>query len=138
MIRPTKAALAFGIGMVIASPVRADYKLDLVETGLREYYCTITVMLTNNSDQPLTEINGYFLSYVGDMQVGRSKGNSFLNMEPGGSTEAIFETPNAPCDDVTRYDFVIGACRIGSGFEDRSVCLNRIDLETPFGTATGL
>lgn len=109
----------------------ADFVLNLEGKGLREYYCTITVSLTNNSDAPLTEISGYFLSYVGEDRVGRSKGTWFMNVAPGEAQQKIFETPNAPCDDVTRYDFMIGACRLGTGFEDVSVCAERIELMSP-------
>ncbi|MEL7524892.1 MAG: hypothetical protein AAFN16_03915 [Pseudomonadota bacterium] len=109
----------------------AEFVLNLEGKGLREYYCTITVSLTNNSDAPLTEISGYFLSYVGEDRVGRSKGTWFMNVAPGEAQQKIFETPNAPCDDVTRYDFMIGACRLGTGFEDVSVCAERIELKSP-------
>lgn len=109
----------------------ADFALTLEGKGLREYYCTITVSLTNNSDAPLTEISGYFLSYVGEERVGRSKGTWFMNVAPGEGQQKVFETPNAPCDEVTRYDFIIGACRLGTGFEDVSVCAERLELNAP-------
>lgn len=134
LIRNTVLALCLCSG----STALADYKLNLTETGLRDYYCTITVTLTNETDAALTEVNGFFLSFVEEEQVGRSKGSSFMNVPPGGIATAIFETPNAPCDDVTRYDFVIGACRVGAGFEDRSVCAERMAMEPPFGSALGL
>ena len=44
---------------------------------MREYYCTITLSLTNPSQETLTEINRFLLSYVGEDQVGRSKKASF-------------------------------------------------------------
>ncbi|QPH55634.1 hypothetical protein [Pontivivens ytuae] len=134
LIRTAVLALGLGSGTTAA----ADYRLTLTDTGLREYYCTITVTLTNETDAPLTEVNGFFLSFVEDEQVGRSKGSSFMNVPPGGAVSATFETPNAPCDEVTRYDFVIGACRLGSGFEDHSVCAGRMAMEPPFGSAAGL
>ncbi len=118
--------------VLLAPPALADYRLDLADTGKRDYYCTITVALTNESAEPLTEVNAHFLSFVGDRLVGRSKGASFLDVPAGGSTEAVFETPNAPCEDVTAYHMVIGACRIGLGFEEKSLCATRMDLEAPF------
>ncbi|MEJ6404817.1 hypothetical protein [Yoonia sp. 2307UL14-13] len=113
-----------------------DYALDLIETGKRDYYCTITVALTNDSSEMLTEINAFFLNYVGAEEVGRSKGASFMNVAPGETVEATFETPNAPCSStetlVESYHMVIGACRLDSGFADKSFCLERMDLAPPF------
>ncbi|MEL6205189.1 MAG: hypothetical protein AAFR47_07745 [Pseudomonadota bacterium] len=108
--------------VVAAGPATAEYVLSLEGTGLREYYCQITVALENTSEAPLTEISGYFYNYVGDEKVGRSKGTWFMGVDPGARAEATFETPNAPCDAVERYEFVVGACRIGAGFEDVGVC----------------
>lgn len=116
-----------------ATDVAADYTLTLQDKGMRAYYCTITVSLENTTDAPLTEINGHFFSFLDDAQVGRSKGASFLNVAPGGQAEAVFETPNAPCDDVTAYHFVIGACRIESSFIDKADCAAMI---TPVGPIT--
>jgi hypothetical protein len=62
-----------------------------------------------------------------------------MGVSPGGRTEAIFETPNAPCDAVERYEFVVGACRIGAGFEDQRHCaglmggIGRITVVAPSG-----
>ena len=121
----------------LATAAAADYTLTLQDTGMRSYYCTITVSLTNTTDAPLTEVNGHFFSFLGDEQVGRSKGASFLNLAPGDSAEAVFETPNAPCDDVTSYRFVIGACRIESSFIDKAECAGLIDPTDPISGAEG-
>ncbi|MEM1429745.1 MAG: hypothetical protein AAGG09_09825 [Pseudomonadota bacterium] len=126
-----KTLFAALISLSPAMASAADYMLALKETGLREYYCTITVSLTNMSDTTLTEISGFFYSYIGGEQVGRSKGTWFMNVSPGEEIARVFETPNAPCDDVTRYEFVVGACRLGAGFEDVSVCAERIGAEPP-------
>ncbi|MEM9524036.1 MAG: hypothetical protein AAF982_08595 [Pseudomonadota bacterium] len=127
-----------GLALCLGSMALADYRLDLVGTGLRDYYCTITVTLTNETNAPVTEINGYFLSFVGGKQVGRSKGSSFLNIAPDGTGSTIFETPNAPCDDVTRYEFVVNACRFDSEFAKRTECTMRIDAVAPLTNAEGL
>lgn len=121
--------------VVMAPPVLAEYRLEITETGTRDYYCTITVTLTNDSAEPLTEINAFFLNYIGDTQVGRSKGASFFNVAPGASATATFETPNAPCGEVERYDMVIGACRLGPLFVDKGLCADRMALTAPFGSA---
>ena len=116
--------------LCLVLPVAAaaeDYALSLEGKGLRDYYCQITVALENRTDAPLTEISGYFNSYVGDQKVGRSKGSWFLNVGPGARAEATFETPNAPCDAVEQYEFVVGACRIGTSFEDKARCAGLID-----------
>ncbi|MEL7131540.1 MAG: hypothetical protein AAGK77_03910 [Pseudomonadota bacterium] len=137
MLTRMAAALA-----CLAGPVLADYRLTLTDIGKRDYYCTITVELTNDSAAPLTEINAFFLNYVGEMQVGRSKGASFFNVPAGGTARATFETPNAPCTatdtDVESYRMIIGACRIGKGFEDKSVCVERMKLGPPFSDASAL
>ena len=114
----------------------AEYTMKLTETGLRDYYCTITVEMTNDSTETVADVNGVFFSYVDDEQVGRSKGASFRNMEPGGVAQATFETPNAPCDDVTSYRFVVGACLIGRSFMDKGECAARIVVEPPIAEAT--
>ena len=118
---------------ICAGPVAAEYTLALKDIGKRDYYCTITVELTNGPDEQLTAINAFFLNYVGEAAVDRSR---------GASTSATFETPNAPCSatdtDVETYKMIIGACRIGIGFEDKSVCVERMDLTSPFLAATAL
>ncbi|MEO9576454.1 MAG: hypothetical protein ABJ263_04120 [Tateyamaria sp.] len=130
------------LSAVFASPAVADYHLSLTEIGKRDYYCTITVQLTNEGDQTLTEINAFFLNYIGTDQVGRSKGASFMNVAPGAQVSATFETPNAPCSDSTTdvqsYEMIIGACRIDSAFEDKSTCVDRMDLDPPFTRASSL
>ncbi|MEM9966901.1 MAG: hypothetical protein AAF755_02240 [Pseudomonadota bacterium] len=115
----------------MATSAAADYVLTLTDTGKREYYCTITVSLTNETDAPLTEINAFFLNFIGAEQVGRSKGVSFSNVAGGQTVNAVFETPNAPCTEVERYHMIIGACRLGPRFEDKSVCANRVRLNPP-------
>ncbi|APX14084.1 hypothetical protein [Tateyamaria omphalii] len=127
---------------VTAGPALADYSVALTDIGKRDYYCTITVELTNNSDTVLTEINAFFLNHIGDEQVGRSKGASFMNVAPGASASATFETPNAPCSatetQVESYQMVIGACRIDNAFEDKNICVDRMTLTDPFSSAVPL
>ncbi|MEM6566690.1 MAG: hypothetical protein AAF665_19725 [Pseudomonadota bacterium] len=124
--------------LIFAAPAQAEYRLDLVDTGKRDYYCTITVSLTNEGGAQLTELNVFFLNFIGNEQVGRSKGASFMNVSPGASVEATFETPNAPCNDVETYHPIVGACRLGSSFEEKQVCVDRLDLTMPFKAATAL
>lgn len=127
---------------VFASPALADYELALTDIGKRDYYCTITVELTNQSETMLTEINAFFLNYVGDTQVGRSKGASFMNVAPGAVASATFETPNAPCSatetQVESYQMVIGACRIDNTFEDKAACVDAVRLAPPFHSVVPL
>ncbi|MEQ3710419.1 MAG: hypothetical protein ABNH38_17715 [Tateyamaria sp.] len=131
------------IGAVVcATSASADYRLALTDLGKREYYCTITVELTNEGDAALTEINAFFLNFIGDTQVGRSKGASFMNVEPSATTSAVFETPNAPCTDtetqVESYQMIIGACRVDGSFKDKSICAERVILEAPFSSVNTL
>ena len=119
-------AFCFALPVSAAAEGAKDYVLSLEGSGLREYYCQITVALENRTDAPLTEISGHFYSYIGAEKVGRSKGAWFMGVAPGGRAEATFETPHAPCDGVERYEFVVGACRIGAGFEDQGYCAGLI------------
>ncbi|WP_224826721.1 DUF4232 domain-containing protein [Cognatishimia sp. MH4019] len=128
---------AAALSASLATTAAADYMLTLQDTGMRSYYCTITVSLTNTTDTPLTEVNGHFFSFLGEEQVGRSKGASFLNIAPGDSAEAVFETPNAPCDEVTSYRFIIGACRIDSSFINKADCATLIDATEPISGSEG-
>lgn len=127
---------------VIAGPGLADYQLALTDIGKRDYYCTITVELTNQSDTALTEINAFFLNYVGDTQVGRSKGASFMHVAPGAAASVTFETPNAPCSatetQVESYQMVIGACRIDNAFQDKEMCVDRVTLTSPLTSVVSL
>lgn len=121
--------------MLLSAAANADYRLELQGIGREDYYCSIRVSLHNESEENLTEINGYFYSFVGDENVGRSRGASFLNVPVGGSVEAAFLTPNAPCDEVTLYRFVVASCRFDLSFADRELCAKRIVPITPIGSA---
>lgn len=122
-----------GTWLAAAQPVLADpaFQLSLRDTGKREYYCTATFELTAQADAPYRDVNGYFYVFVGDRQVGRSKGTSFSFAGGKTSAQATFETPNAPCADVDGYAFVVGACLEGSGFADRAACAASIDAAAP-------
>ena len=96
--------------------------MELTDTGQREYYCTATFEMRGGDAVPYRDVNGYFYIFVGDEQVGRSKGASFLFGEGGSAASATFETPNAPCAEVDGYVFVVGACMRGNGFADRDQC----------------
>lgn len=114
----------------------SSFELSLGEIGLREYYCTAEMTLTNTGDTPVLEVSGHFHLYIGDDEVGRSKGTWFMNIEPGASVTAVFETPNAPCNDVERYEFVVGACRLdGPGFDPVQTCAERITGQGPIEVA---
>lgn len=115
-----------------------EFVLEITDTGQREYYCQIMVTLKNTTSEDLTEISGHFFSYLAGEQVGRSKGAWFMNVPAGQSATAIFETPNAPCNDVEMYEFIVGACRFSSGFEDQSECAGRIGTVAPISRALGM
>lgn len=119
-----------------AAPAMAeDYHMTLIDTGKREYYCQIMVTLENKSESQLTEISGYFYSYKDGEKVGRSKGTWFMNVPAGETAEAVFETPNAPCEEVDRYEFVVGACRFGQSFEQQELCADKIHFSNPLALA---
>ena len=127
--------LRFALPILCALPtigLAADYKLTLEHTGFREYYCQNTVTQQNMTSETLTEINGFFLIFddAGN-QVGRSRGASFFNVAAGGSASVVFESPNAPCDTAQDFRFVIGACRFGMGFADKTLCANALAGDAP-------
>ena len=117
----------------------AGMTLALTATGLRDYYCTVTLTLTLTlrGDEAVAvavavaEVNGHLVSEVEGERVGRSRGASFLDLSPGGRAEAVFETPDAPCEAVTAYRFVVGACLGEAGFLDRDECAAAIVPEAP-------
>ncbi|MEM7711104.1 MAG: hypothetical protein AAF264_10230 [Pseudomonadota bacterium] len=121
--------------LALPTPAMADWTLDLIGTGQREYYCTGTVRLTNNGDAPITELSGFFLIHLDGAQVGRSKGTWFLDVPPGGTAEATFETPNAPCAEADDWTYVVGACRLDDGFADKAACAARVDASAPLTVA---
>jgi hypothetical protein len=110
----------------VAGPAFADYLLEFEGASFREYYCGVTLTMTNESDETLTEINGFVASIIDGEQVARSRGMSFLNLGPGESASNLFEAPNAPCDEATEYVFIVGACRFGPGFSPQRECADRI------------
>ncbi|GIT93191.1 hypothetical protein JANAI62_36650 [Jannaschia pagri] len=114
-----------------------EWRIELIETGLREYYCTGLVRLTNDSDQVLEELSGFFLIQKDGVQVGRSQGTWFLNVAPGETAEATFETPNAPCAEADRWDYIVGACRLDGAFADKQACAARIEGVAPLSAAVG-
>ncbi|MEM8958843.1 MAG: hypothetical protein AAGC86_13645 [Pseudomonadota bacterium] len=129
----------FGASLLFpACAMAGDYELQLSDTGQREYYCTATITLENRTAAPLVEISGFFYTFVGDEQVGRSKGAWFMNVPAGESATAVFETPNAPCTEIDRYDFVIGACRIDAGFIDKNECAALVGGTDPIVVANSL
>ncbi|MEM6460278.1 MAG: hypothetical protein AAF724_00015 [Pseudomonadota bacterium] len=105
--------------------------LKLHDTGKREYYCTATFKLSAGKDPAYQDVNGYFYVFVGDEQVGRSKGASFRFNGGETTASATFETPNAPCTDVDGYVFVIGACMQNNAFVDQSACAASIAPSGP-------
>ena len=110
----------------------AEYRISLIDSGMRDYYCTVTVQIENRSADTLSDLNGFVLSLAGEDEVGRSRAVSFLNVAPGVAASAVFETPNAPCAEITGYRFVVGACRVGPKFHDQTDCAVRIDVVGPF------
>ncbi|MEM1073164.1 MAG: hypothetical protein AAF665_16985 [Pseudomonadota bacterium] len=123
----------FSFLFMTATALASDFHMKLIDQGMREYYCQITVELENKSDKTLTEVSGYFYNYIGQERVGRSKGTWFMNVAPGEISSAKFETPNAPCTDEVRYEFVVGACRLGPTFEDVAVCTDLLRFTDPLG-----
>lgn len=115
----------------VAGPAFADYRLEFEGTSFREYYCGVTLTMTNESDETLTEINGFVASMVDGEQVARSRGMSFLNLAPGESASNLFEAPNAPCDEATEYVFIVGACRFDASFSPQEECAARINGVAP-------
>jgi len=128
--------LALGLAVALALPAsiahaEPDLAFTLTETGQREYYCTATFELAAPGGAAFQDVNGFFYVFVGDEQVGRSKGSSFRFDDGQSAASATFETPNAPCGDVDGYVFVVGACMQDGSFIDRNECAAAIGADEP-------
>lgn len=124
-MRRTLKASVLLIGSLLAQAVLTEtplYTMEQTETGLREYYCQATFTMKSDCPSRFADINGFFYVYIGDDEVGRSKGASFQFSKDETEATALFETPNAPCDDIDGYEFVVGACMEGRSFADRNEC----------------
>ncbi|MEM1266119.1 MAG: hypothetical protein AAGI50_08900 [Pseudomonadota bacterium] len=134
-----RRALSLTAAALLAAPTAfaEDYVLSLTGTAMRDYYCQIRVTLENTTDAPVTEISGFFYNYLDGAEVGRSRGAWFMNVAPGETADAVFETPNAPCEAVERYEFVVGACRFETSFVDKGVCAGRLGFTAPLALAGG-
>ena len=128
------AALGFGLGLC-GPAVAADYRLTLVETGTRDYYCTMTVMLENRAAITINDVNGRFNLLVGETVVGRTHPSSFWGVDPGTASTRVFESPSAPCAEVDGYVFIVGACRTDGTFQDPGDCAGSIETGAPIRAA---
>lgn len=142
MICHLKSSVSVGLFFLTPALAMADnFRLEITDIGKRDYYCTVTATLENGSDETLQDLNGYFLSFMDGEKVGRSKGASFLFVAPGASARAEFETPGAPCTEhsteVTSYQFIVGACRMGNKFLDQSDCASTVKAVAPIVAVTG-
>ena len=127
---------ALGLAAALSMPAsiaraEVDLAFTLTETGQREYYCTATFELAASEGLAFQDVNGFFYVFVGDEQVGRSKGASFRFDDGQNKASATFETPNAPCGDVDGFVFVVGACMQNSSFIDRNECAAAIRADDP-------
>ncbi|MEM9436205.1 MAG: hypothetical protein AAGA15_04125 [Pseudomonadota bacterium] len=127
MLRFT-ALLALAAAPLAAEP---SFTVDAEHSGFREYYCVTKGTITNTGDATLREINGYFIIYENGVETARSRGTSFMDLEPGATVEGFSEAPQAPCDTATSYAFVVNACMEGFSFIDRQECAAMI---TPAGS----
>lgn len=121
-------------GLAIPSELLAgepSLELSLEGVGQRDYYCTALFALTSLDVPPVQDVNGYFEVYVNGERFGRSSGASFRFDEGETITSAVFETPNAPCEKIDGYVFVVGACIQGTTFIDRTACAASIRLVSP-------
>ncbi|MEM7721112.1 MAG: hypothetical protein AAF376_01950 [Pseudomonadota bacterium] len=123
------------LSLMLATPALAEYRLEFEGVSFREYYCGVTLTMTNDRDETLTEINGFVASVIDGEQVARSRGMSFLNLAPGQSESRLFEAPNAPCDEATEYVFIVGACRFGPSFSPQEECAALIRGVAPVAEA---
>lgn len=120
---PICVALATGLSLApLQALAEPSFTVDAEHSGFREYYCVTKGRITNTGDTPLCEINGYFVIFENGVETARSRGTSFLDLEPGATVEAFSEAPQAPCDTATSYTFIINACMEGFSFMDRTEC----------------
>ncbi|MEM1389168.1 MAG: hypothetical protein AAF748_15230 [Pseudomonadota bacterium] len=115
-------ALLFLAAVPLAAHAEPRLVLEVAHDGFDEYYCVTRGTLRNEGDAAIREVNGFFIIYQGDEVVGRARGASFLNLEPGGEADALFPAPNVPCDTADGFEFVVSACMMGNSFMDREDC----------------
>ncbi|MEM9709332.1 MAG: hypothetical protein AAF871_11115 [Pseudomonadota bacterium] len=113
---------------ILATPAAAEPALSVTaeHQGFREYYCVTKGTLTNTGTDPIREVNGFFRIFKAGVEVGHSKGTSFLGLAPGESMEALFEAPNVPCDTADEYHFIVSTCMEGTSFINRALCAENI------------
>lgn len=122
------SALPFNAPHAVAD---AAFELELQDTGKRDYYCTATFALRTHASEPLDDVNGYFLVFAGEEQVGKTKATSFRFEDGKKLASAIFEAPNAPCAEIDGYQFVVGACLRDRKFLDLAECAAAISPLAP-------
>lgn len=120
---------------VAPSALADDLRLSVVDTGVRDYYCTTTVRLENAGAETVNDLNGFLVLLAGEAEVGQSRASSFFALDPGAVADVTFDAPNAPCADVTGLRFVVGACRIDQSFRDQADCAARIAPVAPIAEA---
>ncbi|MEM1400229.1 MAG: hypothetical protein AAGF58_10125 [Pseudomonadota bacterium] len=127
--------IAFITLIAMAAPASAaaaaDYRLSLIDAGVRDYYCTFTVQLENSSAEALDDLNGYFVLLAAEEPVGETRSSSLINTSAGGTAEAVFEAPNAPCETIDGLQFVVSACRVGPSFLDQADCAANMETSAP-------
>lgn len=125
-MRPALPLLALCCALGATAAAAQSFEIAAEHAGFREYYCVTRGTLTNTGSEPIQELNGYFLLYEDGEEVGRSRGSSFLALDPGASAEARFEAPNAPCDTADEYHFIVNACMRDGSFFDRGDCADMV------------
>ena len=115
----------------VAAADDARYRLSVVEAGMRDYYCALTVRLENLTETEIDDVNGSFVLFRGDEAIAEGRSASFTGIAPGSAGEATFLAPNEPCDEIDGYAFRVGACRIGGAFENRTECAGWFEADAP-------
>lgn len=125
-------------GLALPLPAwAADYRVSLVEAGIRDYYCTTTIEIENLSDGSLVGINT-FIDLVGpEGLINTSRGVMAGPIEPGDVLQMRMDAPNEPCGDIESYVLVVGTCQTDSGFRDRHDCAAAFETVDPITGARG-
>ncbi|NBB82136.1 MAG: hypothetical protein GVY28_01895 [Alphaproteobacteria bacterium] len=126
-----------GVALSSSLAMAADYRVSLVDAGMRDYYCTTTIAIENISDAPLVGINTFVDLMSADGLINTSRGVMAGPVAPGEAVQMTMDAPNEPCADIESYVLVVGSCQIENGFRNRDDCAAAFETIEPFTGARG-
>jgi hypothetical protein len=131
------SVLAMAALSLVGVAAAADYRVSLVEAGVRDYYCTTTIEIENLSDAPLIGINSFVDLHGADGLINTSRGGLAGPTAPGEAVQMTMDAPNEPCSEIESYVLVVGTCQKEAGFRNRNDCAAAFETVEPITNARG-